>query len=154
MIIFMSYNIEKLDINNYPKCNAIWDMQADPLTEKFRKEIESGNREVYICKGNGNFIDEIACVYDMNDPDYTISGQRIYLSRLIVKPNYRNKGIGGILIDFMIEKLKCDGYKEITVGVDKDNFAAIHLYRKKGFTKVLFNGGDEQGEYFKLLKKL
>ena len=154
MIIFMSYNIEKLDINNYPKCNAIWDMQADPLTEKFRKEIESGNREVYICKGNGNFIGEIACVYDMNDPDYTISGQRIYLSRLIVKPNYRNKGIGGILIDFMIEKLKCDGYKEITVGVDKDNFAAIQLYRKKGFTKVLFNGGDEQGEYFKLLEKL
>ena len=127
----MSYNIEKLDINNYPKCNAIWDMQADPLTEKFRKEIESGNREVYICKENGNF-----------------------LSRLIVKPNYRNKGIGGILIDFMIEKLKYNGYKEITVGVDKDNLAAIHLYRKKGFTKVLFDGCDEQGEYFKLLKTL
>ena len=54
----------------------------------------------------------------------------------------------------MIEKLKCDGYKEITVGVDKDNFAAIHLYRKKGFTKVLFDGCDEQGEYFKLLKTL
>ena len=71
----MSYNIEKLDINNYPKCNAIWDMQADPLTEKFRKEIESGNREVYICKENGNFIGEIACVYDMNDPDYTIPGK-------------------------------------------------------------------------------
>lgn len=154
MIIFMSYNIEKLDINDYPKCNAIWDMQADPLTEKFRKEIESGNREVYICKENGNFIGEIACVYDMNDPDYTISGQRIYLSRLIVKPNYRNKGIGGILIDFMIEKLKYNGYKEITVGVDKDNLAAIHLYRKKGFTKVLFDGCDEQGEYFKLLKTL
>ena len=87
----MSYNIEKLDINDYPKCNAIWDMQADLLTEKFRKEIENGNREVYVCKENENFIGEIACVYDMNDPDYTISGQRIYLSRLIVKPNYRNK---------------------------------------------------------------
>ena len=47
-----------------------------------------------------------------------------------------------------------DGYKEITVGVDKDNLAAIHLYRKKGFTKVLFDGCDEQGEYFKLLKTL
>ena len=54
----------------------------------------------------------------------------------------------------MIEKLKYDGYKEITVGVDKDNFAAVHLYRKKGFTKVLFDGCDEQGEYFKLLKTL
>ena len=131
----MSYNIEKLDINDYPKCNAIWDMQADLLTEKFRKEIENGNREVYVCKENENFIGEIACVYDMNDPDYTIFGQRIYLSRLIVKPNYRNKGIGGILIDFMIKKLKYDGYKEITVGVDKDNFTAVHLYRKKVLQK-------------------
>ena len=76
------------------------------------------------------------------------------MSRLIVKPNYRNKGIGGILIDFMIKKLKYDGYKEITVGVDKDNFTAVHLYHKKGFTKVLFDGCDEQGEYFKLLKTL
>ena len=57
-------------------------------------------------------------------------------------------------IDFMIEKLKYDGYREIIVGVDKDNFATVHLYRKKGFTKVLFDGCDEQGKYFKLSKTL
>ncbi len=58
-----------------------------------------------------------------------------YLSRLIVKPNYRNKGIGGILIDFMIEKMKHYDYKEIVVGADKDNFAAGHLYHKKVLQK-------------------
>lgn len=129
-------------------------MSADTHTEPFRKEIETGNRVVYVYKVNGEFIGEIAYVFDMNDSDYTIPNQRIYLSRLIVKPEYRNKGIGGILVDFMIDEIRKMGYKEISIGVDKDNTAALHLYRKKGFTNVIFDGADEYGEYLKLLKVL
>ena len=44
------------------------------------------------------------------------------------------------------------GFEEITVGVDKDNSAAMHLYEKYGFTNVLFDGADENGEYLKLMK--
>ena len=129
-------------------------MSADPYTEPFRKEIETGNRVVYVYKVDGEFLGEIAYVLDMNDSDYTIPNQRIYLSRLIVKPEYRNKGIGSILVDFMIEEIRKMGYKEISIGVDKDNTAALHLYRKKGFTNVIFDGADEYGEYYKLLKIL
>lgn len=148
------YVIEKLALADYSKCNNIWDMNAFPQTESFRKEIEAGNRVVYVYKQNGEFIGEIAYVFDMHDNDYTIAGQRIYLSRLIVKKERRGNGIGGVLIDFMVKKIKNMGYKEITVGVDKDNTAALNLYRKKGFTTVLFDGADEDGEYFKLMKKL
>lgn len=129
-------------------------MSADPHTEPFRKEIETGNRIVYVYKVNGEFLGEIAYVFDMNDSDYTIPNQRIYLSRLIVKPEYRNKGIGSILVDFMIDEIMKMGYKEISIGVDKDNTAALHLYCKKGFTSVIFDGADEYGEYYKLLKIL
>lgn len=90
----------------------------------------------------------------MNDSDYTISNQRIYISRLIVKKEYRNQGIGGILIDYILEQVKKMGYKEATIGVDKDNLSALHLYRKKGFTNILFDGKDEYGEFYKLMKKL
>ena len=146
--------IEKLNISEYEKCNNIWNMSDDPHTEPFRKEIETGNRVVYIYKVDGEFLGEIAYVFDMNDSDYTILNRRIYLSRLIVKPEYRNKGIGGILVDFMIEEIRKMGYKEISIGVDKDNTTALHLYRKKGFTNVIFDGADEYGEYYKLLKIL
>ena len=129
-------------------------MNADPQTEFFLREIESGNRVVYVYKQNGEFIGEIAYVFDMRDDDYTIANQRIYLSRLIVKKEWRGNGIGGILIDFIIEKIKDMGYKEITIGVDKDNLVALHLYKKKGFTTILFDGADEDGEYFKLMKTL
>lgn len=146
--------IEKLALTDYSKCNNIWDMSASPQTEFFCQEIETGNRVVYVYKRNGEFIGEIAYVFDMRDDDYTVAGQRIYLSRLIVKKERRGNGIGGILIDFMVEKIRNMGYKEITVGVNKDNAAALNLYRKKGFTTVLFDGADEDGEYYKLMKKL
>lgn len=149
-----NYIIEKLNISEYEKCNNIWDMSADPYTEPSRKEIETGNCVVCIYKVNGEFLGEIAYVLDMNDSDYTIPQQRIYLSRLIVKPEYRNNGIGGILVDFMIDKIRKMGYKEISIGVDKDNTAALHLYRKKRFTNVIFDGADEYREYYKLLKAL
>lgn len=146
--------ISKLDISDYNKCNAIWDMKACPYTEKFRKEIELGNRVVFVYQENKEFIAEIAYVFEMNDSDYTIPNQRIYLSRLIVKQEYRNRGIGSELIDFVIEKAKKMGYKELSVGVDKDNEAALHLYQKKGFTEIIFDGADSDGEYYKLLRRL
>lgn len=148
------YTIEKLDIKDYKKCNNIWNMKNCEFTEKFRREIEDGNRVVFIYKIKGKFIGEIAYVFDMNDEDYTIPNQRIYISRLIVKKEYRNQGIGGILIDFILEQIKEMGYKEATIGVDKDNSSALHLYQKKGFTNVLFDGEDEYGEFYKLMKIL
>ena len=102
----------------------------------------------------GKFIGEIAYVFDMNDGDYTIPGKRIYISRLIVKSTHRNKGIGGILIDYILNEVKQMGYTEASIGVDKNNLPALHLYRKKGFTKVIFDGKDEYGEFYKLLKVL
>lgn len=148
------YTIEKLDIRDYKKCNNIWNMKKCEFTKKFRREIEEGNRVVFVYRIKEKFIGEIAYVLDMNDNDYTIQNQRIYISRLIVKKEYRNQGIGGILIDYILEQIKEMGYKEATIGVDKDNLAALHLYKKKGFTNVIFDGKDEYGEFYKLMKEI
>ena len=146
--------IEKLNIKDYNKCNNVWNMEKCEFTEKFRQEIDNGNRVVYIYKINDEFIGEIAYVFNMNDADYTIPNQRIYISRLIVKKEYRNQGIGGILIDYILDEIKKMGYKEATIGVDKDNVTALHLYKKKGFTNILFDGNDEYGEFYKLMKEI
>lgn len=150
----MDYKISKLDVKYYYKCNNIWNMNKFPLTEEFRQQIIDGNRVVFIYEINGEFIGEIAYVFDMNDNDYTIPNKRIYISHLIVKKEYRNQGIGGILIDYITSVIKDMGYSEISIGVDKDNEAALYLYRKKGFNTVIFDGKDKDGEYYKLLKVL
>lgn len=146
--------IERLNPNDYHKCSNIWNMKSQPLADKWFDEIKSGNRLVFVYKINGEFIGEGALVLDEGDPDYTIPGKRIYVSRMIVKKEYRNRGIGSEILEFLIAKAKSMGYSEMTIGVDKDNVNALHLYRKYGFTEVLFDGADENGEYFKLMMRI
>ena len=151
---FATTVIERLDIKDYEKCSNIWNMKSQPLTETWRKEIEAGNRIVFIYKINGEFIGEGALVLDTGDSDYTIPKKRVYVSRMIVKKEYQNRGIGSEILTFLIEKAKEMGFSEMTIGVDKDNVNALHLYKKFGFTEVLFDGADENGEYFKLMKRI
>ena len=146
--------IEPLKLEDYHKCSNIWNMKAQPLTEKWKEEIAEGNRFVYIYKINDEFIGEGALVLDTGDPDYTIQGKRVYVSRMIVKKEYRNRGIGSEILTFLIQKAEEMGFCEMTIGVDKNNENALHLYRKFGFTEVLFDGADDDGEYFKLMKRL
>lgn len=150
----MKTTIEPLKAEEYHKCSNIWDMKKQKLADKWYDEIVSGNRLVFIYKINDEFIGEGALVKRTEDSDYTIPNRRIYVSRMIVKKEYRNRGIGSEILTFLIEKAKSMGYSEMTIGVDKDNVNALHLYEKFGFTEVLFDGSDEVGEYFKLMKRI
>lgn len=149
-----SYIVEQLNPEDYYKCNNIWNMKNDPFTEIFYKEILNGKRLVFIYKESDIFIAEGALVTQHEDSDYTIPKKRIYLSRMIVKPEHRNKGIGTIMLNFLINKAKEMGYKEISLGVNLDNYNALHLYIKHGFTEVIYEGKDQYGKYLKLLKKI
>ena len=150
-----SYKIKKLNPEEFNECSNIWDMdKQENMAKMFYDELVSGNRITFIYLENNAFVGEGSLVFKKNDPDYTIPNKRIYLSRMIVKEEYRNGGIGGIILDHLINYAEQLGYEEITLGVDTDNLNARHLYEKKGFTNVLFMGEDEYGEYVKLLKKL
>ncbi len=151
----MPYNIIKLQPEDYHKCSNIWDMNRNSENaKKWYEELVKGIRIIFVYIENGEFIGEGALVLQNSDPDYTIPGKRVYLSRMIVKAEYRNRGIGGIIVDFLINYAKVLGFEEISVGVDIDNIVAKHLYEKKGFTNIVFEGEDELGKYIKILKKL
>ncbi len=148
------YKIIKLQPEDYSKCSNIWNMDKQPNTQKWYNELVCGNRVIFVYTVNGEFIAEGALVFDNGDRDYTIPNQRIYLSRMIVKAEFRNHGIGSIIIDYLIEYARELGYKEMALGVDIDNHNARHLYQKKGFTKLIFEGEDKNGKFVKLLKTL
>ncbi|MDR0915948.1 MAG: GNAT family N-acetyltransferase [Oscillospiraceae bacterium] len=151
----MNHRIIRLSPADYRKCADIWDMDRHPAqAQKWYDEIVSGNRVVFVYTENGAFLGECALVFDTGDPDYTIAGQRIYLSRMIVAREHRNRGIGGILLDYALDQARISGFIEVSLGVDKVNAAAHRLYAKNGFDTVIFDGADEQGEYVKMLKRL
>ncbi|AIW30195.1 GNAT family N-acetyltransferase [Bacillus velezensis] len=105
-----SYQIKKLKPEEYNKCNNIWDMEKK-MAKVFYDELVSGNRITFIYSVNDEFIGEGLLVFQNNDPDYTIPDKRIYLSRMIVKEGYRNRGIGGIIVDYLIDYAKQLGYE-------------------------------------------
>ena len=148
--------IIKLDIKNYYKCNNIWDMnKRKDLAEEFYEELKKENRITFVCVDEeDNYIGEVSLVFEKNDKDYTILNERIYLSRFIVKKEERNKGIGKHLLKHIFKYAKDLGYKEMSLGVDLDNYTAILIYQKYGFDKIIYVGEDEQGKYMKLLKNL
>lgn len=45
---------------------------------------------------------------------------------------YRNKGIGTELLNRMLQLLRKDGYKQVSLSVQKANYA-VRMYRKAGF---------------------
>ena len=147
--------IEQLQPEEFPLCGNIWNMDRNrDLAEKFYAELLAQNRITFVCKHNGAFLGEVSLVYDMNDSDYTIPGQRIYLSRLIVKKNCRRQGIGTALSNHVFQYAKEHGYTEMALGVDLDNYPALKLYSGLGFTHITLADEDDQGRYLKLLKYL
>lgn len=150
----MNYEIIQLEIRNYSKCENIWNMKKQSeLAKQFYYELENGNRKTYIYTVDGEYIGEISLVYNINDSDYTIESKRAYVSRLIVKKEYRKQGIGKILVDHICKVANNEGYKELSIGVDLDNYPALKLYINSGFDKIIYIGSDEQGQFVKLLKE-
>lgn len=147
----INYTIEQLNITNYYKSNNVWDMESCPFTKQFKEQIACGNREPYLLKYNNKYIASCDLVYDYGE--YTKAGIKVYLSRLIVKKEYRNKGIGQELLKYMISLCKEKGYQQINVGVDTDNKNAVHIYKKYGF-EIYETATDEYGEYYKMIKQL
>lgn len=150
----MAHQIISLLPQDFHKiCPDIWDtVKHAEFAGQFERELYSGNRIAYIYQSDGENIAEISMVFDEDDPDYTIAEQRAYISHLVVRREYRRQGIGRELVRFIVEKAVEMGYKELSIGVDLNNYPAIKLYVDCGFDKVIFIGKDEQGEYLKLLK--
>lgn len=149
----MNHDIIELHPNNFEQCKNIWEKEENPsMIENFYNQLVSGDRVTFIYRINNEYIAEGSIVFKHPDTDYVIPNRRVYLSRMIVKQQYRNLGIGGKLLDHLINYAENLGYKEISLGVDTDNFNARHLYHKKGFTHVLYSGEDEYGKYVKLLR--
>ena len=83
----------------------------------------------------------------------TVPGKRLYLSRLIVKKECRGKGYGKAITQHILTLAKKKGYREIALGVNRDNTGAVRLYEKLGFT-VYEEAEDEDGKFYRMIKQL
>ena len=151
----MDYIIKQLPPSDFSKCAALWNMKKQSaLAERFYSDLCSGNRLTWIYERDGTLCGEISLVFDMKDETYTIPQKRAYVSHLIVKKDCRRQGIGTALLSYVTEQAKLLALKELTIGVDLNNYPALKLYTGAGFDRVLLIDEDQQGRYVKLMKTL
>lgn len=70
---------------------------------------------------------------------------RIEIVNFYVKEEFRNKGIGLLLLDYLISLGRNNSVLNITLEVSSLNDAALHLYRKVGFCDVAIRHGYYDG---------
>ena len=58
------------------------------------------------------------------------------LNKIVVKKSHRNRGIGGELLESLIELCSELRMNSFTLEVDTENTPAIHLYEKFGFKNL------------------
>jgi ribosomal protein S18 acetylase RimI-like enzyme len=58
-----------------------------------------------------------------------------HLARLAVRPEAQNQGLGAQLVADLVERLRQQDAKRLTVNTQSDNHASLALYRKMGFTE-------------------
>ena len=58
-----------------------------------------------------------------------------YLERLAVLPDYRCRGFGRMLVDYIFERAKDAGLKQISIGIIAEQTDLLWWYRKIGFVE-------------------
>lgn len=96
-----------------------------PWTEKILEEnLDNKLYSVYIVQKDEEITGYICFM--------TVAGESELL-RIAVSTSCQRQGIAARLMDFMLEKLKTEGVRNITLEVRSRNKAAISLYEKYGF---------------------
>lgn len=92
-----------------------------------KQELENNNTTYIVAKENDSVVGfaGISTCFD-----------EATLHNIVVKKSYRNKGIGGELLEALIELCEELHMKSFTLEVDVSNEPAIHLYEKFGFKNL------------------
>lgn len=143
-------HIRTLTVTELPILAALNDYNdPEEMISANTLEITQGNRDIFGLFDAGRIIGELRVKYRSDDPLEAVFGQRAYLYAFRILPQFQGRGLGTELMDHVINLLREQGYRELTVGVEDDNLRAIHMYRKAGFTELLARKQEEyQGDSY------
>jgi N-acetylglutamate synthase len=125
------YKIENMDINNYSEIINLWKNTAgvglsgkDDSKKSIKKFLERNPNTCFVAKYNGNIIGTIMAGND---------GRRGIIYHLMVKPEYRKKGIGKKLLQRAENGLKKEGIRKIMMFVFKRNKTGNIFWENNGY---------------------
>lgn len=121
--------IEKMDLKHYERIKDVLQEEFDDFwtPELLKEEIENENSKYIVAIIGDEIVGFAGIKYNF---------EIVEIMNLVTKKNQRRKGIGGFLLNNLIEISKEFNVKKIELEVNEKNFSAIKIYRKKGFKDV------------------
>lgn len=121
--------IEKMDLKHYERIKDVLQEDFDDFwtPELLKEEIENENSKYIVAIIGDEIVGFAGIKYNF---------EIVEIMNLVTKKNQRRKGIGGFLLNNLIEISKEFNVKKIELEVNEKNFSAIKIYRKKGFKDV------------------
>ena len=120
------------------------------LNSYFGKKLDiSDNTLIHLIYDKNMLIGLICSEYDENiqkmlsikgwhkHSDMNCVSNGVYLYNFIINPNYRGRGVGTILINYLLDKFKKEGCRLIHLQVDINNKPGIRFFEKNKFIKEI-----------------
>lgn len=150
--------IEKLTVHDLSILTELFDYNnVKQMISECTHDIQNGIIDIFVLYVKDVLVGELRVMYESDDQNFAIRGRRAYMFAFRIREGFQNKGYGTYLLKSVLDALKEKGYCEFTVGVEDDNFRAIHMYQALGFNEFLLRKQEEyQGdayEYNLYLKK-
>ena len=126
----MDFKISKMSIEDLKSIKSILTTDFDNFWsfDILEEELECSNSYVIVARDINNTIVGFAGIKVILD--------EADIMNIVVKKDFRNNGIGSLLLDYLISYSKSINLKTITLEVNEINIPAIKLYEKFDFEKL------------------
>lgn len=126
----MDFKIDKMSLEDLISIKDILTTEFDDFWnyEILKSELESNNSYFFVAKNiSGEIVGFAGIKVILDEAD---------IMNIVVKKDFRNNGIGSLLLDYLISYSKNINLKTITLEVNEINIPAIKLYEKFDFEKL------------------
>lgn len=131
-------HIQKMTIHDYDAVFDLWTetpnmglRSLDDSREGINAFLTRNPETCFISLENDMLTGVILCGHD---------GRRGYVYHTVVRPDYRNRGIGTALVDAAMNALKTEGITRVCLNVMEQNEAGKQFWLGRGWEKKDFLG--------------
>lgn len=128
----VNISIDEMRIDDYDEIYQLWEntsgmgLSDSDSRENIHRFLIRNKGLSFVCRYNDRIIGTILCGHD---------GRRGYLYHAAVSEEYRGRGIGRMLVDKSLQKLKEEGFNDCRLFVFKDNETGNAFWGSKGWRK-------------------
>jgi GNAT superfamily N-acetyltransferase len=109
------------------------ELSPDPQKQRRALQIilaDPSRARIYVAREAGRIVAMAALHFTTSTAE---GGKAAWFEDCIVRPEYRRKGLGKALLEFVVGQAKAEGALRVMLLTDGDNERAQALYRKMGF---------------------